>query len=210
MINPVIHVIPLTSKKAKYNLNLGDLLYDEEEINKLKNLLINETDVKKIKEINNCIKYYSNRKDKKSYACIKHLKTISKLSVCKLMNEYDYLYNLRISSDKLKLIDEEIIKEYTLQYKNYKNSTYFMLDQHKIILQNIDTRAEMLFIVLYKIMQYDDKCRQTFYKGQSIANLFYFKLQLTSESRNNFDSRKTKSLQKNGGKIIINGSLYEI
>ena len=114
MINPVIHVIPLTSKKAKYNLNLDDLLYNEEEINKLKNLLINETNNKKIREINNCIKYYSNRKGKKTYACIKHLKTISKLSVCKLINEYDYLYNLKISSDKLKLIDEEIIKEYTL------------------------------------------------------------------------------------------------
>ena len=67
-----------------------------------------------MKQIKNCIKYYSNRKGKKSYACIKHLKTISKLSVCKLINEYDYLYNLKISSDKLKLIDEEIIKEYTL------------------------------------------------------------------------------------------------
>ncbi len=114
MINPVIHVIPLTSKKAKYNLDLDELLYDKEEINKLKNLLINETNIKRIKEISNCIKYYSNQKHKKSYACIKHLKTISKLSVCKLMNEYDYLYNLRISSKKLKLIDEEIIKEYTL------------------------------------------------------------------------------------------------
>ena len=114
MINPVIHVIPLTSKKAKYNLNLGDLLYNEEEINRLKNLLSNETNEKNSKEINSYIKYYSKRKNKKSYACIKHLKTISKLSVCKPMNKYDYLYNLRISSDALKIIDEEIIKEYTL------------------------------------------------------------------------------------------------
>ena len=100
--------------KAKYNLNLGKLLYDVNEINKLKNQLINENDTIKIKKINNCIKYYSNRKNKDSYACIKHLKTISKLSVCKLMNEYDYLHNLRIPNDKLKLIDEKIIEEYTL------------------------------------------------------------------------------------------------
>ena len=51
MINPVIHVIPLTSKKATYNLNLGVLLYDEKEIDKLKNLLINETDIKKLKKL---------------------------------------------------------------------------------------------------------------------------------------------------------------
>ena len=114
MLNPVIHVIPLTTKKAKYNLNLGNLLYNEEEINKLKNILMNETDTKKIKDINNCIKYYSSRKSKTSYAWVKHLNTVIKLSVCKLINDYDYLYNLRIPSDKLKVIDEEIIKEYTL------------------------------------------------------------------------------------------------
>lgn len=114
MINPVLHVIPLTSKKSKYNLQLNELLYDEHEINNLKELLLNESNPNKIKKIKTCIKYYSNCKTKKTYACIKHLKTISKLSICKLINEYDYLYNLRVSSDILKLIDEEIIKEYTL------------------------------------------------------------------------------------------------
>lgn len=114
MINPVIHVIPLTSKKHNYNIEIDSLLYNETEINNLKDLLKIETNTSKIKNIKKCIKYYENKKDKKTYACIKHLKTVSKLSVCKLMSEYDYLDKLKISTDTLKRIDEEIIKEYTI------------------------------------------------------------------------------------------------
>ncbi len=114
MVNPVIHVIPLTSKKHNYNIEIDSLLYDETEINNLKELLNTETNASKIKNIKKCIKYYENKKGKKTYACIKHLKTVSKLSVCKLMSEYDYLDKLKISTDTLKMIDEEIIKEYTI------------------------------------------------------------------------------------------------
>ena len=49
-----------------------------------------------------------------SYACIKHLKTISKLSICKPINEFDYIDKIKISNDLLRKIDEEIVKEYTL------------------------------------------------------------------------------------------------
>ena len=114
MKNPVIHVIPLTSKKHNYNIELYNLLYDEKEINKLNQTLENEIDKKEVKEIQKCIKYYNNRKDKTSYACIKHLKTVSKLSVCKPINKYDYINNIKISNELLKKIDEEIVKEYTL------------------------------------------------------------------------------------------------
>ena len=114
MLNPIIHVIPLTSQKHNYNIELDNLLYNEEEINKLIKLLANEQDKNNIKKIIQCIKYYSNRRDKISYACIKHLKTVSKLSVCKPINEFDYLNKIKMSNSLLRKIDEEIIKEYTL------------------------------------------------------------------------------------------------
>ena len=113
MINPVLHVIPITSKKHNYNIELDNLLYNEEKINELKNLLKKESN-DNIKKIKKCIKYYSNRKDKTSYACIKHLKTISKLSICKPINEFDYIDKIKISNDLLRKIGEEIVKEYTL------------------------------------------------------------------------------------------------
>lgn len=114
MMNPVLHVIPLTSKQHNYNIEVNSILYNEDKINDLKELLKIETDKKNLKEINNCIKYYSNREGKTSYACIKHLKTISKLSICKRMNKYDYLDELKVSNEILKKIDEEIVKEYTM------------------------------------------------------------------------------------------------
>ena len=43
-----------------------------------------------------------------------HLKTISKLSICKYINDYDYLSNIRIPSEILKQIDRAIINEYTI------------------------------------------------------------------------------------------------
>ena len=114
MLNPILHVIPLTSKKHNYNIELNNLLYNEDELINLKELLSKEQDKNNIKKIKKCIKYYSNRKDKISYACIKHLKTVSKLSICKPINEFDYLNKVKISNDLLRKIDEEIVKEYTL------------------------------------------------------------------------------------------------
>ena len=52
------------------------------------------------------------------------------------------------------------------------NNSIKIVDIHKIIMQNIDTRAEMLFTVLYYI-QYYDKCRQTFYKSTFIGAFLY-------------------------------------
>lgn len=114
MINPVLHVIPLTSKKHNYNIEVNNILYNEEKIEKLNKMLKKGTNNKDIKEINKCIKYYSKRKGKISYACIKHLKTISKLSICKQVNKYDYLDELKVSNEILKKIDKEILKEYTM------------------------------------------------------------------------------------------------
>ena len=114
MLNPILHVIPLTSKKHNYNIELNNILYNEEKINELRQLVSQEKNINNIKKIRKCIKYYSKRKDKISYACVKHLKTVSKLSICKLINKYDYLDKIKISNDLLRKIDEEIVKEYTL------------------------------------------------------------------------------------------------
>ena len=111
MMNPVLHVIPLTSKQHNYNIEIDNILYDDEKINELKTLLKSETNKKNIKEIKSCIKYYNNKKGKISYACIKHLKTVIKLSVCKPINKYDYLNKIKVSNEILKKIDEEILKE---------------------------------------------------------------------------------------------------
>lgn len=114
MMSPTLHVIPLTSKKHLKNIDVGNILYDEKQYKKLEKTYDKETDCKTKKEIKKVLNYYQKRKGKTTYACIDHLKTISKLSICKTINEHDYLPNLKCSNDILKSIDENIIKEYTL------------------------------------------------------------------------------------------------
>lgn len=70
--------------------------------------------INKRKKIKECLKYYSNRDNVTSYAIIEHMKTISKLSIIKPINEYDYINKLKLSDEKLEEITNEIIKEYTI------------------------------------------------------------------------------------------------
>lgn len=115
MMSSTLHVIPLTSKKHKKSLNVGAILYNEEEINELKEKLHNEVNNNEKRKIERVIKYYENRKEIVSYACIDHVKTISKLSVNKtLFEQYDYLLNLRCNENLLKTLDNCIMKEYTM------------------------------------------------------------------------------------------------
>lgn len=113
MYNPVLHVIPLTSDNSQYNLNVGKIIYNEKEINNLKHLYQTKTNNIELNKIKKCLKYYEKNKNRKSYACIKHIKTISKLSIQKPMNEYDYLIKLKISKKMLEKIDYSLVKEYT-------------------------------------------------------------------------------------------------
>ena len=39
--NPVLNIIPITSVSNKYNINLGNIIYDENKVNNLKTLLEN-------------------------------------------------------------------------------------------------------------------------------------------------------------------------
>lgn len=113
MFNPVLHVIPLTSDSSTYNLDMGEIIYNEKEIKQLEHLQQTKTNTKELKKIEKCLNYYKKNKDRKSYACIKHMKTISKLAIISPINEYDYLKNLKIKNKKLEEIDYAIIKEYT-------------------------------------------------------------------------------------------------
>ena len=84
--NPVLNVIPITSASNKYNINLGNIIYDENKVNNLKALLENETDSENIKELKKILNYFDKCKNKASKACIKHINTISKLSIINPIN----------------------------------------------------------------------------------------------------------------------------
>ncbi len=114
MMNPTLHVLPITSKKHIKSLDIGAILYNEIEIEKLLKLRkSNKNDNKMVKSINKVIKYYENRKDTRSYVCIDHIKTVSKLSVSKtLFKEFDYLPKLKCDKEVLNTINDEIINEY--------------------------------------------------------------------------------------------------
>ena len=112
--NPVLHVIPISSKKHKRCVYLGNVLILDSEIEKLRLDYSKESDNTKKKKIKNSLKYYSKRDNITSYALIEHMKTISKMSIIPPINEYDYIDKIRISNEKMKEIDNNIIKEYTL------------------------------------------------------------------------------------------------
>lgn len=114
MMSSTLHVIPITSKKHLKNTDIGSILYNKDELKNLEKKLVETKNTKEKKKIQSILKYYQKRKDITSYACIDHLKTISKLSVCNNINEYDYLPNLKCTSELMKKIDENIIKEYTI------------------------------------------------------------------------------------------------
>lgn len=114
MMSSTIHVIPITSKKHTKNIEIGNVLYYDDKISNLKKLLANTKNNKDARKLRKTINFYEKRKDIISYACIDHLKTISKISICKVLNEFDYLPNIKLSSELMKKIDEEIIKEYTI------------------------------------------------------------------------------------------------
>lgn len=112
--NPVLHVIPISSKNHKSSVNIGNVLIIDEEIEKLKELYELETNKSKKRKIKECLKYYSNRDNISSYALIEHMKTISKLSIMPPINEYDYIKKLRISDELMKQINEHIKEEFIL------------------------------------------------------------------------------------------------
>ena len=120
--NNVLTIIPLTSKKHKYNLSLGNLVVKElinnleKEITKIGikeefNFNIAENN-RKFQKITTIMSYYkTNIKD--TYACTGMITTISKTRIIKPINEYDVIGKIKCSPKILDMIDKEILDKIT-------------------------------------------------------------------------------------------------
>lgn len=119
--NNAITVLPLTSKKSNFNLNLDELviktLIKKVELEMTKYSIeveqgtISKTDVKLFK-LNNLIRFYKSC-IKHSYGCVNLVTTISKTRILKPINEYDIIGRSICSSDVLDMIDKAIKKNFT-------------------------------------------------------------------------------------------------
>lgn len=111
--NNVLTVIPLTSKKNQYNLNLKNLVI-EKMIKKINRVLTttNYNDEGKIKKLSTLLTYYKSNV-KSTYACCSLITTISKTKIFLPINEYDIIGRERCSSEVMDKIDNEIINRFT-------------------------------------------------------------------------------------------------
>lgn len=128
--NNVLTVVPLTSKKKKFNLYLGNLIYETLD-NKLKIepevIKIIDKDIKEeltveeevtLNKLDTLLTYYGNYL-KESYACCNLVTTISKERIFFPINEYDIIGNTKCSDEIIDKINEEIKK-----YFVYQNLTF--------------------------------------------------------------------------------------
>lgn len=111
--NNILTVVPLTSKKSTYNLDLKDLVIGklvkkvEKELNNTSNL--NET---KLKKLNTLLSYYKSNA-KNTYACCSLITTISKSRIFSPINEYDIIGREKCSEKIMNMIDTEILDRFT-------------------------------------------------------------------------------------------------
>ncbi len=109
--NNILTVVPLTSTKGKFNLNLKSLIHDlivdiKEQLSSCKGDLVKE------KKLNNVLDYYKLNKNN-TYACCSLITTISKSRILSPINEYDIIGNKKCSEKILDLIDKEIKERFT-------------------------------------------------------------------------------------------------
>lgn len=146
--NNTLIVVPLTSKKHKNTVELEKLISDtyisslqdkvdelQKEIKEIdiENCEFNPNYMKKIKEIEEVLKYYKKIKDKFSYACIDQIRTISKLNILPKINEYDIVGNYKCDKEIMDLIDKNIVKVYTgIDYREFNN--YIIKEKKKKII----------------------------------------------------------------------------
>lgn len=144
MYKNTVIVIPLTSKKHS-NVELGSLISEaymhslQKQFDKLnsdlgkidiKNCEFNKNFGKEIKNIEKILNYYKGIKDNLSYACIGHIRTVSKLNILPPINKYDIVGNFKCSKEILQLIDQEIIKKYTsVDYIEYEKILNYKVDK---------------------------------------------------------------------------------
>lgn len=128
--NPIITVLPLSSKNKKRYLVLNNLITYAftERINKfLKDAneeldillksentstkIINEK-IREIKNLNKKLRFYANY-SKKSFGCTNLITTISKDKILKPKNKYDIIGRSKCNSKTMKIISQEILKKFT-------------------------------------------------------------------------------------------------
>ena len=116
--NNILTVIPLTSTKSKFNLNLKSLITDliieiEQEIKKLENSK-NINEKVKLTKLYNVLNYYKTNK-KNTFACCSLITTISKTRILSPINEYDIIGRKKCSKEIMDLIDSDIKNKFMKQ-----------------------------------------------------------------------------------------------
>lgn len=116
--NNILTVIPLTSTKSKFNLNLKSLITDliieiEQEIKKLENSK-NINEKVKLTKLYNVLNYYKTNK-KNTFACCSLITTISKTRILFPINEYDIIGRKKCSKEIMDLIDSDIKNKFMKQ-----------------------------------------------------------------------------------------------
>lgn len=122
--NNVLTVVPLTSKKSKFNLNLGNLIIDKM-IEKLKKEIFSigkeeELETSKIEKINLELKLkkletllsYYRSSIKNTYACCNLITTVSKTRIFMPINEYDVIGKERCSDEIMDMIDKQVMENF--------------------------------------------------------------------------------------------------
>lgn len=104
--NNVLTVIPLTSKKGKFNLNLGYLINDTV-VDKF-NKYIKKNSIKS--NLINDLSVYYNKYYKTTYACCNLITTISKLRIIPGISKYDFIGKVKCSDLIMNIVDDEIRK----------------------------------------------------------------------------------------------------
>lgn len=116
--NNILTVIPLTSTKSKFNLNLNSLITDliietEQEIKRLENIE-NIKEKIKLTKLHNVLNYYKTNK-KNTFACCSLITTISKTRILSPINEYDIIGRKKCSKEIMDLIDNDIKNKFMKQ-----------------------------------------------------------------------------------------------
>lgn len=123
--NNILTVIPLTSKRSKFNLYLGTLIIDalinkiqkelepiEKKINNSEDITIEEhTKMNKLKTL---LEYYKSNV-KSTFACCSLITTVSKERIFLPINEYDIIGRAKCPTEIMDKIDEETKKRFTSQ-----------------------------------------------------------------------------------------------
>ena len=109
--NNILTVIPLTSTKGKFNLNLKSLIHDLI-VEIQEQLKLSENDIVKEKKLHNVLDYYKTNKNN-TYACCSLITTISKTRILSPINEYDIIGRKKCSNEVLDLIDNELREKFT-------------------------------------------------------------------------------------------------